>query len=457
MKKRELLIGAGALALAGRGHAARADAFSSIAPYSLPQNPPVLRPLYAPKLRYIGNPRTMCGGNFSAVGGGSNTTQRSRVQCTIGAYPVTGVSVDYGNWGMNAGTANTAGANIFTLTASLEYPLGTIIGAFTWAGASSLSVATNATAQSDILPCFIPAGGVAYIRTFCSFSAAGTVPSGFLPIQTSFPNERTQVGVGLTDNTLIAADPYTGGGFSASAGPTAIYGYAANPGPGALCFGDSLIFGRGDDPTGALALPTGDGQGNYGPYQRALSAVGICMARYVKTGVMANSEIGSTAGTQWLPVLKGGTTAIVQLGTNDLSANFTAAQTIGFLTEIYARISSQGLRVVPCTIPPRTTGTWSAGGGVGQSIFLPSSNTGAFQPGGSSDRGLLNAWIRSTPTLFPFVPGIIDGADAVETFRDSGFWQGGTWTGDGTHWMQGQGLTAVQAQVAQAIAGGMIA
>jgi len=104
-------------------------------------------------------------------------------------------------------------------------------------------------------------------------------------------------------------------------------------------------------------------------------------------------------------------------GTNDLTANDTAAQIAASLAGIVGLFHWRPVHVA--TLPPRTTGTWTAEAGAGQTAV----NTEA-------QRVALNALIRSGGVAG--AARVIDWADELETRRDSGLWQA-LMTPDGIH------------------------
>lgn len=420
------------------------------------------RQQFLPKLRAQG--KCLVAGNFTAYGGGTDTTYRARQAFPTGPSPICGVAIELGQWLMNAGNVqNSASANAVTYTASVEYPIGTILGVITWNGQQSVALNPGATVRSDVCDVYIPPNVIPYIRIFGSFAAGGTVPGSWFPERTVYPGECSQVGVGLADNTQIPSDPYTGYGLQAGYGCTGIFTYQTNPTPSICVIGDSLSLGVGDDPTGLAGFPTGDGYFNFGFIQRAFSAAGIACQKFTKSGMCGYNMIGSggSYATLWDQSLSGHSSATILFGTNDLTiSGVLAANVIATLTELYNRCASRGLRVVPITLPPRTTGTFTAAGGAGQTAYLGSYNANAFAYGANSDRALINAFIRSAPQNFPNIAGIIDFANCVEPTQNCGYWgltPGGlpTTTG-GTHPNQ-NALPQLEALVAQAIASGVVA
>ena len=133
------------------------------------------------------------------------------------------------------------------------------------------------------------------------------------------------------------------------------------------------------------------------------------------------------------------TDVIVALGTNDLAGGRSVAQINADLLALIQRarlVVNEGRgRVHVCTIPPRTTGTWIAAAGLGQTVAAT-----------EADRVAVNTYLRTLPGG---ADTCIDIADTLETSRDSGKWTlfgAAAITGDGIH-PNANGQQAIKAAI----------
>jgi hypothetical protein len=413
-----------------------------------------------PRPRYVGN-RGAIGGSYTAIGTGGqagNYVSRAR-QAFVAGADLGGVQVEWANVQFNAGAASTS-LNAITITASVEYPSGTIAATMTFNGSASGSCPVNGTLLSDLAQVYIPAGATAFIRTYAVVTSGQVIPASFLPITALGEYNATGTNT-LTDHTTSAATNSTGSA-TAGFGYQAVHGLSCDAGAAAVALiNDSLGWGRGDHADGTNATPTGDGLGNFGPFQRALSAAGIGHARINKSGLLARDIVASSTNRAWKNLVRGATTAIVQLGTNDIGTNVGYATLQSYLMEIYTWCACQGVRVVPCTLPPR------ASAGTNTVALTPSSLTNGFgvTSWATSDLKAINDWIRSLPTTLPYVPGVIDGYSAVASTVDPRLWKTNDattrWQTDGTHWAIANasttgGIEVVRDLTTAAIARGVI-
>ena len=396
----------------------------------------------------IGNHHEVLGYNSDGGGSttGSNNTSLSRTTFSNLNATASPQAV-FANWKMQGGSPEVAGSNTITITAALECPIGGAITRMTFGGVASVVIAPGAQVTSDALPIVIPANTRAGVRTTLTTGIAGSVgtwPRGHFT--TVSLGEQAQEGVNLADNSMGGTYSGANGGCY---GPIAILGATAVKKPSVYVLGDSLSWGQGDDTTGTSAFPTGDAYGNIGPISRALYAAGIGQVRMTRSGLYARDVVGSVnIRTRYLA--KSGTTALVLLGTNDMSGGLTATQIEVYLAELYLFLAAQGLKVIASTLPPHTTSTDSWATTANQAFFVSSGQN--LYGGAGSSLATLNNWIRAMP---PGVSGVLDYADVVMTARDSGYWNNG-YTSDGTHWNQAHGIPVVQAVVANAITSRLI-
>jgi hypothetical protein len=423
--------------LGGLGAWGYAEASQVSAPPRLSQllGPPRLAPSWVA----IGQKVLALGSN--STGGGVNTSSRAQFAIMNTGVDVTSIRVAFPNWQLNGGSVETVGANPITLSGSIQYPFGSFFR-MTFDGATSMVLPAGATIWSDPIPIYVPKDTGFYIRCFLSVTSGQTWPRGIVPIVSN--GDQSEEGVGLSDNTM-------GGSYSGSNGacygPCAIIGMPAVPTGSVLLLTYSLGWGQGDDPTGVSSAPSGDGMGNYGPLQRGLYNAGIGFIKMTKSGLYARDVTGASVRTRLFAPFCG--SAIVLLGTNDLTGNISLTAIQGYLTEIWAALAAEGCHVFACTVPPKTNSTDGWASSANQTMAGLDYGTGSSGIG--SIRAQLNDWIRSVPNRAVF--GVLELADQVETSRNSGVWKSG-FTSDGTHWNQ-TGIPAIQSVIARAASAGL--
>ena len=395
-------------------------------------------PRLAPSWVAVGQKVLALGSNSD--GGGTNTTSRQQFGILNTGSDITSIRVAFPNWKLNGGAAESPGNNSIQICAAIMFPFSSYYR-LTFSGLPSIQLPAGATVWSDPVPVYVPKGTRFYIRSFCSVLAGQSWPRGVVPVVAN--GDQSEEGLGLTDNTLGGTYSGTNG---ACYGPCAVVGMTATPTASVLLLTDSLGWGQGDDPSGISSTPTGDGNGNYGPFQRAFFNAGIGFVKMTKSGLYARDVVGQNIRTRLFAPYCG--SAVVILGTNDLTGNQPLSAIQAALREIWGSLAAQGCRVFACTVPPKTNSTdgWMSLG----NQSMPSANYGAPGGGLGSVRAQLNDWLRSGPSSTVF--GVLECADPVEAGRNSGIWRPG-YTNDGTHWNQ-VGMTAVLDVVNNAILGG---
>lgn len=276
-----------------------------------------------------------------------------------------------------------------TVTASIEYPLGTCTQ-LKFSGASSGSILSGSVLASDEVTLAIPTGEMFWVRIF--WVGASGVP---ITLSQRDGNDAVNLAAsGLSDQT-VNCDTVTHNGGGNQFFPLAITGPTTQP---SVCFvGDSIDYGYSDVSAidmGFLARSIGPGFG-----YASLAAPGDEARRFVANHAQRDKILAHCSHL------------IVGYGHNDLSRGQTLAQLETNLTAIYGLSS---LLNGPAVVFQRT--------------LLPSPSStdacttlgGQTVPGWESDRVTFNTALRAAS--FGPAGGQFDTASVLETSSNSGFW-----------------------------------
>jgi hypothetical protein len=329
---------------------------------------------------------------------------------------ITSLQVVYGNWYAIPGGAETGLASSMSVTASIEYPVGTFTQV-TFNNSATGSIASGATIVSDPVSVSIPRGAQFFVRSWKN-SASGIIYTN-TPANVS-AGEAFLFGATTPDLTM-GGTVTDGDGGSNMSGPLAIIGTTTRP--SVFISGDSRAMGLKDTPD----IPADD----LGDIARS---VGPSFS-YINAGISGDTvNAASTNYTKRLALSQYCSHIVVNYGVNDLFAGRTAAQVQSSLTTLYGLFG--GKPIIQATIEPETTSTDSWATTVNQT-----------KVGWDSVRITVNNWIRSVP---PLTIGYLEVADVYETARNSGLFKvNGTanyFTSDGVH-----GVLASYQQVQVAI------
>lgn len=314
---------------------------------------------------------------------------------------VTSLALIYCGWYVENAISPNNGAegdlpNSYTITASIEYPVGTF-NQVTWSSATSKVIAPGDTTVSDTIQLStpIPPNTQFFIRGFTVVSSGGKWPTGY----TLSSADSGESGIGLTDKTLggTISGSYSGNRPNAAVG---IVPYAKK-----LCLaglGDSIMTGSGD---GGF-----DSHGNTAWLGRA--ATGICPFQAISVvGVGLAAQAVSGKMNRRLALLRksGITDAVLAWGINDAG---TAAQLLANALNVASQVSALGIRVWYTTLTAQASDTidkWYTT--INQ---VPGSNL------------VRNGQFSDSLRLIPWpLTGIIENADASMTARNSGIWKAG--------------------------------
>ncbi len=267
---------------------------------------------------------------------------------------VTGVSTSY-TAGTNAVGATSVTLSTPTIGNTTTNQLFTFAGGFTpvrWGGNRSVVVTPgHDVVTSDPAGAEIPSGGLFFIRTAASFSAAGLqlmdypgTGARIIGNNIEFDSRSTS----LNDQTMNAANlGNSGGGYWC---PVMVLGLVTpNAGvtpPGTvLILGDSIAAGTGDQ---------ADALGLQGYIQRSLENT-VPFVTAARGSTLAAGLVSSGNGQYGLSVDTGTTDVILEDGRNDIQQFSTSAATLeSLMTTIATRYTSAGKRVWCMTIPPTT-------------------------------------------------------------------------------------------------------
>jgi hypothetical protein len=359
------------------------------------------------------------------VSNGIDTMQTSRMRFfTVGA--TSDIVVHYSN-SQVPGISGTNAA--ITLTASLEYPVGTFTKLTFAEGSSSYLLPWNGIIKTDVALVELPANTEFQIRTCV------TVQTGQVWLKQYITNGGTEGAVIGSDMTLSGT---IGGSIDFAFGPTVVAGVGTSRAYSVLELGDSIAVGQGDS-----------GGANYKFSYDARGLFGRTFTNQFPN--FACAKAGETLA-HWLPVSRRVFSPflslcerfICELGRNDLNAGVdtTTLQT-NYIT-VWDSLLMRGVVGYQTTITPQTTSTdnWAT-----TTNQTPSSN--------NATRIALNDWFRDGAPLdvvsrvaasvgatgstviragqmgHPLL-GFFDVADQVESARNSGLWKPG-YSGDGTH------------------------
>lgn len=359
------------------------------------------------------------------------TRHDTRFRSKTGRLWTKAIRVGYANWYIPPTSGEMGNQNAITLSAGLETigvldaPYGqgspTITLPHTFSGVLNPNLIGNApVVWSDMLAVDLPPGSLLYHRTSVLVAANEYIPYSH---DVSGNNEGSIVSSGASQAYATGAldtagsSPTSGGkGY----GPYAIAGVTVGWEPSAILCGDSITEGSADG-------STGDGQGNFGLFERGLWDVDGYPVPFVnlsRSGEWApgnqmtvGGRIASAFRRQlWDEV----TDIIVALGTNDISLGRPLAAIQSDLGDIYAAAKRRGLRVTASKILPRVTGTYSTVEG--------QTPVAGFEVGGIRDQ--VNAWIDTQ--IGTLVDYVIDPNAYLESPSAPGRWVPDV-TSDGVH------------------------
>ena len=305
----------------------------------------------------------------------------------------------FGNWYVNASGVETGLGGSTTITASIEYPLGTFTQV-KFSGVAAGVAADGANLVSDAVAVLIPDGATFWVRSFFD-SATGIVYRNTFDV--NYLGGAEYAPSGLTDKTMSGSITLAGAAFP----PLAIIGNTNRP--SALMIGDSRTYGSSDTMDATVAV---------GNLERSLYP-SIATINSGRNADRAQYLLASH--TKRLALANYVTDVVISLGINDLIASRTAAQVETDLEGVISAFA--GIPVFIATLEPVSTSS--------DSFATIGNQTTAAS---NAERVTLNAAIRSG---LAGAAGYFELADSVESSRDSGKWKvtgaANGYTPDGLH------------------------
>lgn len=292
-----------------------------------------------------------------------------------------------------------------TVTASFEYPMGTMTQITFAGGNTSGSVPDVSYLVSDsvAIPGCIPRGALFAVRIYWT-STTGILSVG-QSLNTVGSTGFEQGVSGITDKTMSGSVT----GSSTNFPPIAIIGTTDQPSFAVL--GDSIGYGQGD---------AQDVGGDYGFIMKSLGPFYAYM-NLTRSGDQADKFVASS--TNRAALLQYASHVVCEYGNNDIyTLGATGAAALTDLQAIWSAAHSAGAKVYQTTITARATSTdgWTT---VNNQTVT----------NGNANRITLNSSIRSSTDH----DGYLEVADVYETARDAGTWKPGQtanyFTADGTH------------------------
>jgi hypothetical protein len=304
---------------------------------------------------YLGQVATlkMCANTILTVGILAQQMVRTP---TVARDRITTIQLMYPNWYLPVGQTETGSGGTVTITAAIEYPIGTTCTRVTWSGSASTVVASNTnSALSDACAVSIPRGARFMIRTYAVWS----VNSLYYDNNSSAGDAAQSINggsfryaiTGLTDQTMTPGAT-SGGNLDNTKyyGPIVAAGWTSRP--SVLCLGDSRQEGFYDRYTGSGDV--GEAARSVGPY---FAYTNVGHASESAANFVNNTHTNRVAIAPYFSHV------VSNYGINDVTlGGATAAATYANLLTIKGYFPSQ--KFFQLTLPPETTSTdsWATTG-----------------------------------------------------------------------------------------------
>lgn len=351
--------------------------------------------LYPP---YLGQVATNCL-HMAAILVGTST-QMNMWSAHFARDDITSLQVAWANY---FGSSEAGPLGNLTVTASVEYPIGTL-HQVTWSASTSCVIASGDMGPlSDPVAVVIPKGALFRVRAF------ETCAQGVPLITSSVSASNLQVvevaTSGLTDKTMSGTVSGTGMGTYAT--PALIVAQTTRP--SFAIFGDSI--GIGGDESGTL-----DYSGDVGIVARSVGQSYAYLNISRAGDTLANLLTSAGAKRRALAAYCSG--IICEMGRNDFTAGRTAAQHAANIQSLAALFP--GKPVFSTTVTPLSTSsdTW---------VTVGNQTAGT----GNAERVAFNERLRANSV--PGAADFLDVTSVVESSLNSGLWAVGmvTTTGGG--------------------------
>ena len=298
------------------------------------------------------------------------------------------------------GWYNNAEANFpvnYTVTASVEYPIGSTPHQVFFGGATSATVTAGRTlVKSDPYPVTIPAGAQFAVKCYATWTA-GNFWLGSL-VASSQTNEWTTRGTSLTDNTLNT---------TALTSTSNVAGFSP------------IVYATLKNPTAVVGL-VGDSIGTLTADWTNTHSFGIGWGRALRNAIpFLNTAVGGDALSNYLSRPEGRglllrnaiTHCIMEMGGNDLFGGASLTTMQGYFQSAVTPFLDRGVKCYGVTFTPRTT---SSDG------WLTATNQTLVSSAVETVRQGYNTWMRTNWQSLG-LSGYFDLAHAVDP-TDSGKW-----------------------------------
>lgn len=307
--------------------------------------------------------------------------------------PISAIQIIIANFYVSSTTSGveTGAGGVLNCYLSVEYPKGTFTR-ITWNGGSQFGViADNSYGATDLFPLGFT------IPAFAKFRIAGynVYPSGGTVLSQNWSNNcdrsggdeyQTGAGVDNTMNSTVMGSALVGGHL-----PSAV-----------MALSDRGVWATISDSIGAgVNDMTFDPSGGRGLFGRSLAKMGPNLNMGIPGDQATQYAVNSTR-RRAIMAAAGMTSAILELGVNDLNNARTSAQLLA--DRVTIRGFFPGVSVFDTTITPSTT---SSDG------FKTAANQTVTNAGNNTQRTTFNDSLRATPPATS--AGIIDIAQVVET------------------------------------------
>lgn len=341
--------------------------------------------------------------NYIASGSSSNTGNARSFFFAPANSAVTDIVLRFPGFYEGQPEANNLLA--YTVTASIEYPIGTFTQVTFGGSTAQIVTPGKVIYSSDPCPVYIPAGAKAAVKTFFSWTT-GVANLVLASLGNNGCNgEWWTVGVGVADHTMDATVLTTSftvgaGGRGVGSPGFAIYGQLASAVPIVGLIGDSITQGVKDFPDpvyGGLAVERG--------LRSQLPVVNV--ARQAETFATYQTR---TDGRNRL-LVNACTHLLFFMGRNDVSAALTSAQIQAALVKAINPYLARGMKVWTATVTPISTSS---------DAWATSGNQAVQNAGQDVNRLAYNAFLRSSYASVG-LSGVFDWAHVVDP-GDTGIW-----------------------------------
>lgn len=309
------------------------------------------------------------------------------------------IRLAFAGWGIvTGGGAETSLPNGYTVTASIEYPIGATPRQIWFGGNPSITIVPGRTLVfSDPIAVGIAAGARYSIRTFVTWTGTFWF-SGNQSSLLGAGAEWTTRGIDLADHTLDltnTASTTAGQGFS-----PIVQARTQTRIPVLGIVGDSISGGTNDQTD-----PVTNSRSIIRSLRNKMPGIDTGVGGYSTLFYLQRNEGAHL-------VLRDSIThMIMELGVNDINSGMSFATLSSNWQKIMAPFLNRGLKCYGWTLTPRSTST---------DAFLTLANQTVLSAPNEANRQLFNAWLLANGISFG-LSGILDAAHVVDP-TDVGKW-----------------------------------